>query len=60
MTIMEVMLRPAAGMGDGGVLFTASWRASRVSLRDGRWSSTVAMVTRPSSSSWTEVVVRDG
>ena len=60
MTIVDVMLRPAAGMGNGGMLFTASRRASRVALSDGRWSSIVAIVARPSSSSSTEVVVRDG
>ena len=60
MTISDGMLRPAAGMGEGGILFTASLRASQASLRGGRWSSIVVPVTRASSPSLTVIVVRDG
>ena len=55
----EVMLRPAKGMGEGGALFTASRRSSRASLCSDRWSSTVARLTRASSSPSTVIVVRD-
>ena len=60
MTIMEGMLRPVAGMGDGGVLFTASLRASWSSLRAGRWSSTVGRFVCASLPSSSVVFVRDG
>ena len=58
MTNGEVMLQPAKGMGEGGVLLTVSRRSSRRSRNSRRWSSTVVRVTRPSSSSATVVVVR--
>ena len=58
MTIMEVTLRPAADMSDGGVLFTASRHASRAYWRGGRWSSTVMLIMCASSCPSTVVEVR--